>query len=263
MRRLILQTGISIDGYVAALDHSHPWGVEEEDESIERWVLDSVWAAGAHLMGRVTYEEMAAHWPTSTSEYARPMNEIPKVVFSKTLQHADWPETRIARGDLADEIGRLKREPGNDLIAYGGATLDQALSRLGLVDEYRLMIQPAALGGGLPLFKDLAAPLHLELVEATTYPTGVAIHVYRSRSTRSTNRWVSPAPRMRLAEPERRPLFARGRLPTQAMSAGTRSVLRLGVLVEREDCRAGGAAGDCALKCGRRVGQRESRPNVE
>ena len=137
-------------------------------KGIKRWVLDSVWAAGAHLMGRVTYEEMASFWPTSTSEYARPMNEIPKVVFSKTLQKADWPETRIAGGDLAEEIGRLKREPGNDLIAYGGAIFDQALTRLGLVDEYRLMIQPAALGAGLPLFKDLPAPLHLELVEATT-----------------------------------------------------------------------------------------------
>ncbi|HEV2591701.1 MAG TPA: hypothetical protein VGU02_07385 [Gaiellaceae bacterium] len=65
----------------------------------------------------MTYEEMAAVWPTSTSEYARPMNEIPKVVFSKTLQHATWSETRICRGDLGEEIGRLKRESGNDLIA--------------------------------------------------------------------------------------------------------------------------------------------------
>jgi dihydrofolate reductase len=97
------------------------------------------------------------------------------------LQRADWPETRIAR-DLSEEIGRLKREPGNDLIAYGGATFDQALTRLRLVDEYRLMVQPATLGAGLPLFKDLAAPLHLELVEATTYSTGVAIHVYPPRS---------------------------------------------------------------------------------
>lgn len=182
MRRLILQTGISIDGYVAALDHSHPWGVEEEDDSIRRFVLDSVWGAGAHLMGRVTYEEMAATWPTSTSDFAAPMNEIPKVVFSKTLQRADWPETRIARGDLTEEIMRLKREPGNDLIAYGGASFDQALTRRGLVDEFRLMVQPAALGAGLPLFKDLPAPLHLELVDATAYPTGVAIHVYRPRS---------------------------------------------------------------------------------
>ena len=125
MRRLILQTSVSIDGYVAALDGSHPWGEGSEDEAFKRWILDSVWAAGAHLMGRVTYEEMAAFWPTSTSEYARPMNEIPKVVFSRTLERAVWPETRIARGDLSEEIGSLKREAGNDLIAYGGATLDQ------------------------------------------------------------------------------------------------------------------------------------------
>jgi dihydrofolate reductase len=159
MRRLILQTGISIDGYVAALDKSHPWGVEREDEGVKRWVLDSVWAAGAHLMGRVTYDEMAAVWPTSTSEYARPMNEIPKVVFSKSLHHADWPETRIARSDLGEEIGRLKREPGNDMIAYGGATFDQALSRLGLVDEYRLIVQPAALGAGAPPVQGTARPV--------------------------------------------------------------------------------------------------------
>jgi len=184
MRRLILQTSVSIDGYVAALDRSHPWnegGGESDGDSVKRWILDSVWEAGAHLMGRVTYEVMSSFWPPSTSEFARPMNEIPKVVFSKTLERADWPETRIASGDLAEEVERLKREPGNDLIAYGGARLDQALSRLGLVDEYRLMVQPAALGAGLPLFKDLPAPLQLELVEATTYPSGLAIHVYRPR----------------------------------------------------------------------------------
>jgi dihydrofolate reductase len=183
MRRLILQTAVSIDGYVAALDGSHPWGGDGEDEdgAFKRWILDSASAAGAHLMGRVTYEEMASHWPTSSHEFARPMNEIPKVVFSKTLQSADWPETQIARGDLGAEIARLKREPGNDLIAYGGARLDQALSRLGLVDEYRLMIRPTALGAGLPLFHDLSAPLQLELVEATTFSSGLAIHVYRPR----------------------------------------------------------------------------------
>jgi len=191
MRRLILQTSLSIDGYVAALDGSHPWNDGGGgDEAVKRWILDSVSAAGAHVMGRVTYEEMASVWPTSTSDYARPMNEIPKVVFSKTLQHADWRETHIARGELAQEIDRLKRESGNDLIAYGGATFDQALSRLGLVDEYRLMIQPAALGAGLPLFKDLAAPLQLELVESATYAGGLAIHVYRPRSTSADGRSV-------------------------------------------------------------------------
>ena len=182
MRRLILQTSMSIDGYVAALDGSHPWNEGGGgDEAVTRWILDSVEAAGAHLMGRVTYEEMSSAWPNSTSVFARPMNAIPKVVFSKTLERADWAETTIARGDLAEEIARLKREPGGDLIAYGGATLDQGLSRLGLVDEYRLMIRPAALGAGLALFSDLPAPLHLDLVEATTYASGLAIHVYRPR----------------------------------------------------------------------------------
>ncbi|HZR95777.1 MAG TPA: dihydrofolate reductase family protein [Gaiellaceae bacterium] len=183
MRRLILQTSVSIDGYVAALDRSHPWSEGGDgDEDVKQWILESVRAAGAHLMGRVTYEEMASVWPTSDSEFAAPMNEIPKVVFSKTLERADWPETRIARGDLHDEVERLKREPGGDLIAYGGARLDQSLSRLGLVDEYRLMVQPAALGAGLPLFKDLPGPLHLDLVDARVYSSGLAIHVYRPRS---------------------------------------------------------------------------------
>ena len=101
MRRLVLQMGVSIDGFVAALDGSHPWGYEREDPETKRWKLDSVQAAGAHLMGRVTYQDMAAFWPSSTSEYAAPMNEIPKIVFSKTLEEADWSETRIASGDLS------------------------------------------------------------------------------------------------------------------------------------------------------------------
>jgi dihydrofolate reductase len=109
------------------------------------------------------------------------MNEIPKVVFSKTLQSAEWADSQIARGDLAEEIARLKREPGADLIAHGGATFAQALARLGLVDEYRLVIHPTALGNGLALFNDLPAPLHLELIEAHRYRTGAVGHIYRPR----------------------------------------------------------------------------------
>jgi dihydrofolate reductase len=100
-------------------------------------------------------------------------------VFSKTLERADWPDSRIARGDLADEITELKGEPGKDMLAWGGAAFAQSLSSLALVDEYRLILQPVALGKGLPLFKDLTAPLRLELVDAQTYDTGGALHVYR------------------------------------------------------------------------------------
>jgi dihydrofolate reductase len=124
---------------------------------------------------------MAGFWPTSDDPYAAPMNEIPKVVFSRTLEQADWgPESRVVRGELSEEVDKLKREPGKDMLAWGGAAFAQSLSRAGLVDEYRLILQPVALGDGLPLFKDLDAPLRLQLVDAAIYSTGAALHIYRS-----------------------------------------------------------------------------------
>ena len=126
---------------------------------------------------------MAEFWPVSDDAYAAPMNDIPKVVFSGTLERAEWADSRIARGDLAEEIAELKREPGKDMLAWGGAAFAQSLTRLELVDEYRLVLQPVAVGHGLPLFKDLTAPLRLELVDAQTYSTGAALHVYRPAPT--------------------------------------------------------------------------------
>jgi dihydrofolate reductase len=134
-------------------------------------------------MGRVTYEQMAAYWPTATGDYAAFMNDLPKVVFSTTLPAAEWASSRIARGDLTEEIAALKSEPGGEIFAHGGATFVQALSRLGLIDEYRLVIHPVALGNGLPLFRDLAKPLRLDLAEAMDFPDGTVIHVYRPAET--------------------------------------------------------------------------------
>jgi dihydrofolate reductase len=122
--------------------------VPPEDPALKARKLDWLGEAGLHLMGRATYEEMAAFWPTSDDEYAKPMNDIPKIVFSKTLTKADWPQSTIADGDVADEVSSLKREPGKDMIAWGGAAFAQSLSRLRLIDEYRLVLQPVALGDG-------------------------------------------------------------------------------------------------------------------
>jgi dihydrofolate reductase len=129
-------------------------------------------------MGRITYEEMAAFWPTSTADYAAPMNEIPKVVFSKGLERADWPESRVARGDLADEIAKLKGESDKDLIAWGGASFAQSLARRGIVDEYRLTTHPVAVGDGEPLFKDIPAPVRLKLVDTKIF-NSAAVHVFQ------------------------------------------------------------------------------------
>jgi dihydrofolate reductase len=107
------------------------------------------------------------------------MNDIPRVVFSRTLTKADWAKTTIASGDLAGVVAALKREPGKDLIAWGGATFAQSLSRLRLIDEYRLVVQPVALGEGLPLFAGLTIPFVLDLIEAQPYTDGSVLHIYR------------------------------------------------------------------------------------
>ena len=186
-RRLVLQMGVSLDGIVAIPrgDGSVPvmeteWGLPPEDPELTKLKLAWVWEAGAHVMGRVTYEGMSAYWPSSSHAYAAPMNEIPKIVFSNTLDRADWGDTQIVRGELADEIAKLKREPGKDLLAHGGATFVQSLARNDLIDEYRLITHPVAVGAGLPLFKDLPAPLRLELVDTTAFDSA-SVRVYRSR----------------------------------------------------------------------------------
>lgn len=181
MRKLVLSMGMSLDGLVARPGRfgARGWGLAPEDPALKERKLGWMRDVDLHLMGRTTYQEMAGFWPTSDDAYAAPMNEVPKVVFSRTLERADWAQSRIARGELAEEIAELKREPGNDMLAWGGAAFAQSLSRLGLVDEYRLILQPVALGDGLPLFKGLSTPLRLELIDAQTYPTGAALHIYR------------------------------------------------------------------------------------
>jgi dihydrofolate reductase len=179
MRRVVLQMGVTLDGYVAGRGGEGDWGLPAEHPDVRAWKVESLRQVGVHIMGRVTYEEMAGYWPNASGEYAEFMNTLPKVVFSRTLAAADWAGSRIARGDLAEEIAALKEESGGEVMAHGGAAFVQALSRHGLIDEYRLVILPVALGGGEPLFKDLAKPLRVNLAEARSFPDGTVIHVYQ------------------------------------------------------------------------------------
>jgi len=183
MRRVVLQMGVTLDGYVAGPGGEGDWRLPPEHPDVHAWKVASLGRVGTHIMGRVTYEQMAAHWPGATDEYAGFMNSLPKVVFSKTLPAAGWAGTRIARGGLAEEIAALKSESGGEIMAHGGAAFVQALSRAGLIDEYRLVILPVALGNGLPLFKDLARPLRVDLTEARNFPDGTVIHVYQPVGT--------------------------------------------------------------------------------
>jgi dihydrofolate reductase len=180
MREVKLQISMSLDGYVAS-DRQHPGAAVPEDDELVSWKANRLASVGAHLMGRVTYLEMASYWPTATGRYADIMNSGPKIVFSRTIAEADWPTTRIARGQLAEEIAAIKAEPGADVVAHGGAGFVAALAAGGLIDEYCLVVQPLALGRGQGLFAELPEPRRLDLVEARSFPCGVVTQVYRPR----------------------------------------------------------------------------------
>ena len=177
MRNAVLKIHVSLDGFIrdGAGDPMH-WIFRTYDDQLRAWEVDTLWQAGVHVMGRGLYEEMAAYWPGSSEPYAPPMNEIPKVVFSRTLKGAAWRGTRVAGGDLAEEFARLKREPGKDILVHGGAALVQSLARLRLIDEYRLLVHPVVLAGDLALFRET---MDLALIDTRSFPCGTVLMTYR------------------------------------------------------------------------------------
>jgi dihydrofolate reductase len=213
MRKLILKMSVSIDGFVGGPNGEIDWIFKTMDEEATNWTLNTIWQAGVHIMGSRTFYDMASYWPYSTEVFAEPMNAIPKIAFSRkgSLQPnveelttrafkdassynssvmasekprtvspdaGTWKEARIA-SDLQQEIPRLKREPGKDILAHGGASFAQSLIQLGLVDEYHLLTHPVALGKGLPIFAAISKPIDLELVNITPFKSGAVAHVYR------------------------------------------------------------------------------------
>jgi dihydrofolate reductase len=176
MRRVVLKMHSSLDGFVLGPNDDLDWAFATFDDDMAAWEVAHLWEAGVHVMGRSTYDVMAVHWPSSTEPYAAPMNEIPKVVFSKTLEHADWPHSRVVSGDLGEEIKRLREEPGKDILVHGGPRLAQSLVDADLIDEYRLVVHPVALGEGARLFP---TKIELERVEASPFPAGAVALVYR------------------------------------------------------------------------------------
>ena len=187
MRNLVLSVAtMSLDGYICEenTDFWRRFGpfatpAAPDDSDYDEMAMEWLRHAGVHIMGRVTYEAMADFWPTSTWPIAAIMNDIPKVVFSTTLTETRWPRARIASGDIAEEVARLKAEDGGEIIAHGGAHFMRSLVRTGLVDEYRLAIFPVAVGSGLPLFTDAGQPYGLHLLSCHSFQNGVMQLRYR------------------------------------------------------------------------------------
>ena len=183
MRKLIYSMGTSLDGFIAGPDGDIDWGAP--DEELFRFHIEQTRELGTHLCGRRLYEAMV-YWETadrdpaadeSIVEFARIWQALPKVVFSKSLGHVEG-NTVLVRDRVADEVARLKREDGKD-IAVGGAGLAGECAKLGLIDEYRLLVSPVVLGGGTPYFPPLENPINLELVETRTFGSRVQYLRYR------------------------------------------------------------------------------------
>jgi dihydrofolate reductase len=182
MRKIILMMSVSLDGFFEGPDRQLDWQLV--DDELHSHFNAELREMGAFLDGRVTYELMAGYWPTADAdpastapviEFARIWRDMPKIVFSKTLERADW-NTTIVRDVDADEIMELKAQPGGDLV-LGGADLAAAFIRRGLVDEYRLYVHPVVIGEGRPLFTS-DARIDLRLVATRTFGNGVVLLRY-------------------------------------------------------------------------------------
>ncbi|MDQ0842515.1 dihydrofolate reductase family protein [Streptomyces sp. V1I6] len=178
MRSVTYSMNVSLDGYIVGPDGDFDWS--GPDEEVFRFWIDEIREVGVHLMGRRLYETML-YWETAVQdpslgdselEWTALWNPLPKVVFSRTLSEVRG-NARLASGGLAEEIERLRAEPGEGDIAIGGATLAAEAAASGLIDEYRAMVYPVLVGGGTPFFPRRERRVDLELVETRTFGSGV------------------------------------------------------------------------------------------
>ena len=183
MRRLVTWNLMTLDGFFEGAEpwslgfHQSVWGDE-----LEAYAIEQLGEVGTLLFGRKTYQGMADYWREETGEIADLMNAISKAVASRTLETADWANTRLLRGEAVDAVRALKAEPGKDVYAFGSAALLASLDAAGLVDEHRLCLGPVTLGAGNPLFKPNAKPLGLTHLEARPLAKGGVILRYAVRS---------------------------------------------------------------------------------
>lgn len=185
MRKVILFMAVSIDGFVGGPKGELDW--EVRDEEVSRYlVTDLLSKVDTMLLGRVLYQGFEQAWPAMASnpsspkdivDFAHWIEDSPKIVFSKTLQKVGWRSSRLVsvkdNDDVAAEVAKLKQLSGGDMVVFGGARFAQTLVQMGLIDEFRLKLQPVVLGAGLPLFKDVKGRVNLKLAESKVFQSGV------------------------------------------------------------------------------------------
>lgn len=186
MRKLVLKMSLTLDGFACGPNGEMDWFIKTRSEDGAAWTAEKIAQASAHLVGRKTFVQWVGFWPNATGVFAKPMNEIPKIVFSKTGYDPStlppgtktWAEAKVISGDLSEELKALKKQEGKPLIAHGGADFAQSLIQTGLVDEYWLAIHPIAIGKGLGIFSKIQNPVPLKLIETKTFSSGTVASVF-------------------------------------------------------------------------------------
>jgi len=185
MRKLFAFNMVSLDGFFEGPNRDINW--HNVDDEFNQFAIEQTSTVDTILFGRVTYELMAGYWPTPAATTDDPviadlMNRLPKIVFSRTLQKAEWNNTRLIKDHIAEEITTLKQQPGKDLALFGSANLLSTLIQMGLIDEHRIIVNPIVLGSGTPLYQGLKDKLNLKLLKTKTFRNGNVLLYYQQRT---------------------------------------------------------------------------------
>jgi dihydrofolate reductase len=185
MGRIVVTEFVSLDGVIEDPGGSEDfkyggWSFEiDRGEEGNKFKLDETMASDSLLLGRRTYEGFAAAWPSRDGEFADKFNSMPKYVVSSTLENPEWTNTTVLKGDVAEQVGKLKQERDGDIVVHGSAQLVQSLLDQDLVDELRLMVYPVVLGSGKRLFGETSSKKPLQLVDSKVVGDGVEILTYQ------------------------------------------------------------------------------------
>lgn len=182
MRKLKLQIQMSVDGYIAGKNGEMDWMVWDWDNELKEYITKITEPVDCIVLGRKLAQGFIPHWASIPEEEgAEKINNTAKVVFTKTLEKSEWENTILAKGDITEEINKLKNQDGKDIIAYGGGGFVSSLIKESLIDEYHLLVNPTILGDGIAIFKDLEERQNLKLVKSKAFECGIVLLCYESK----------------------------------------------------------------------------------
>jgi dihydrofolate reductase len=185
MRKLVVFNQVTLDGYFVDRKGDMSWAHREtRDEEWDSFVQENASGGGVLVFGRVTYELMASYWPTPMASQndpvvAKRMNEMPKIVFSRTLDKVSWANTRLVKGSVAEEVRKLKGEQGDGMAIMGSGTIVSQLAPEGLIDEYQIVVIPVVLGSGRTMFDGVRNRLNLKLTKTRAFGNGSVLLCYQ------------------------------------------------------------------------------------